>query len=104
MGASPTARRAPAVRDRVRLVRRSSSAVASFTARRRAGYEQRTPKKMKAAALRSALSDRARGGKLHVVIEPRRRRRPVDQDRGCRAREDRDRAARPGRRRADRHR
>jgi large subunit ribosomal protein L4 len=30
-------------------------------------YEQRTPKKMKAAALRSALSDRARGGKLHVV-------------------------------------
>jgi large subunit ribosomal protein L4 len=30
-------------------------------------YAQRTPKKMKAAALRSALSDRARGGKLHVV-------------------------------------
>jgi large subunit ribosomal protein L4 len=30
-------------------------------------YVQRTPKKMKAAALRSALSDRARGGKLHVV-------------------------------------
>jgi large subunit ribosomal protein L4 len=30
-------------------------------------YSQRTPKKMKAAALRSALSDRARGGKLHVV-------------------------------------
>jgi large subunit ribosomal protein L4 len=30
-------------------------------------YSQRTPKKMKAAALRSALSDRARGGHLHVV-------------------------------------
>jgi large subunit ribosomal protein L4 len=29
-------------------------------------YEQRTPKKMKAAALRGALSDRARGGRLHV--------------------------------------
>lgn len=30
-------------------------------------YDQRTPKKMKAAALRSALSDRARGGRVHVV-------------------------------------
>jgi large subunit ribosomal protein L4 len=30
-------------------------------------YSQRTPKKMKAAALRGALSDRARGGNLHVV-------------------------------------
>lgn len=30
-------------------------------------YEQRTPKKMKAAALRGALSDRARGGRVHVV-------------------------------------
>jgi large subunit ribosomal protein L4 len=30
-------------------------------------YDQRTPKKMKAAALRGALSDRARGGKVHVV-------------------------------------
>ncbi|MBI1759727.1 MAG: 50S ribosomal protein L4 [Actinobacteria bacterium] len=30
-------------------------------------YDQRTPKKMKAAALRGALSDRARGGRLHVV-------------------------------------
>ena len=30
-------------------------------------YEQRTPKKMKAAALRSALSDRARSGRIHVV-------------------------------------
>ena len=32
-------------------------------------YSQRTPKKMKAAALRGALSDRARGGRLHVVSE-----------------------------------
>jgi large subunit ribosomal protein L4 len=30
-------------------------------------YRQRTPKKMKAAALRGALSDRARGGRVHVV-------------------------------------
>ena len=30
-------------------------------------YEQRTPKKMKAAALRGALSDRARSGRVHVV-------------------------------------
>lgn len=30
-------------------------------------YEQRTPKKFKAAALRGALSDRARNGRLHVV-------------------------------------
>ncbi|MFD9740943.1 50S ribosomal protein L4 [Umezawaea sp. NPDC059074] len=30
-------------------------------------YTQRTPKKMKAAALRGALSDRARAGQLHIV-------------------------------------
>jgi large subunit ribosomal protein L4 len=30
-------------------------------------YAQKTPKKMKAAALRGALSDRARGGRVHVV-------------------------------------
>ena len=30
-------------------------------------YDQRTPKKMKAAALRGALSDRARDGRVHVV-------------------------------------
>jgi large subunit ribosomal protein L4 len=30
-------------------------------------YSQRTPKKMKAAALRGALSDRARSGVVHVV-------------------------------------
>ncbi len=31
------------------------------------GYRQRTPKKMKTAALRGALSDRAREGRVHVV-------------------------------------
>lgn len=30
-------------------------------------YAQRTPKKMKAAALRGALSDRARNDRIHVV-------------------------------------
>jgi large subunit ribosomal protein L4 len=30
-------------------------------------YAQKTPKKMKAAALRGALSDRARAGRVHVV-------------------------------------
>jgi large subunit ribosomal protein L4 len=32
-------------------------------------YDQRTPKKMKAAALRGALSDRARHDRVHVVAE-----------------------------------
>jgi len=32
-------------------------------------YAQRTPKKMKAAALRGALTDRARHGRLHVVSQ-----------------------------------
>jgi large subunit ribosomal protein L4 len=32
-------------------------------------YSQRTPKKMKAAALRGALSDRARHGRVHVVSD-----------------------------------
>src|SRR5437763_12467287 len=32
-------------------------------------YTQRTPKKMKAAALRGALSDRVRNGQLHVITE-----------------------------------
>src|SRR5690606_39637024 len=32
-------------------------------------YNQRTPKKMKAAALRGALSDRARAGQVHVATE-----------------------------------
>jgi large subunit ribosomal protein L4 len=33
------------------------------------GYAQRTPKKMIAAALRGALSDRAREGRVHVISE-----------------------------------
>ncbi|MQA95465.1 MAG: 50S ribosomal protein L4 [Streptosporangiales bacterium] len=32
-------------------------------------YAQRTPKKMKAAALRGALSDRAQHGRVHVIAE-----------------------------------
>ena len=32
-------------------------------------YAQRTPKKMKAAALRGALSDRARNERIHVIAE-----------------------------------
>ena len=32
-------------------------------------YSQRTPKKMKAGALRGAVSDRAREGRIHVVSE-----------------------------------
>ncbi|MGO4556703.1 50S ribosomal protein L4 [Stenotrophomonas sp. 2YAF22] len=32
-------------------------------------YSQRTPKKMIAAALRGALSDRARNGRIHVIAE-----------------------------------
>src|SRR6202789_4231215 len=32
-------------------------------------YDQRTPKKMKAAALRGALSDRARNGRVHAITE-----------------------------------
>ena len=46
-------------------------------------YAQRTPKKMKAAALRGALSDRARYGRVHVVSRPRRGGHPVDEA-GCR--------------------
>ena len=40
-------------------------------------YDQRTPKKMKAAALRGALSDRARHGRVHVAQRAGRRRRAV---------------------------
>ena len=63
------------------------------TAPRRATTRQRTPKKMKAAALRGALSDRARAGLVHVVSALVDGRRPVHQggahragrDRRCRA-------------------
>ena len=44
-------------------------------------YDQRTPKKMKAAALRGALSDRARAGRVHVVDGLVERRQALDQ--GC---------------------
>ena len=42
-------------------------------------YGQRTPKKMKAAALRGALSDRARNGRIHVVSALVEGETPVDQ-------------------------
>ena len=42
-------------------------------------YVQRTPKKMKAAALRGALSDRARAGRVHVVEGLVDGDKPVDQ-------------------------
>ena len=47
-------------------------------------YAQRTPKKMKAAALRGALSDRARNGRVHVVSALVDGDAPVDQGRGRR--------------------
>ena len=64
---SRTARRAPAGPVRVRPGRRSSPAVASRTARCPRDYTQKTPKKMKAAALRGALSDRAANERVFVV-------------------------------------
>ena len=60
-------------------------------------YSQRTPKKMKAAALRGALSDRARGGKVHVVSQFVSGRRPVDQERPRGAAGDCEQPARAGR-------
>ena len=65
-GASPTARRAPAERGRARPAPQfaGGGVVHGPTPR---DYAQRTPKKMKAAALRGALSDRARHGHVHVV-------------------------------------
>ena len=41
--------------------------MAPSSARTPRDYTQKTPKKMKAAALRGALSDRAREGRVHVV-------------------------------------
>ena len=52
-------------------------------------YSQRTPKKMKAAALRGALSDRARHGRVHVVsslVDAATRRRPRRRRQGARQR------------------
>ena len=48
-------------------------------------YSQRTPKKMKAAALRGALTDRARNERIHVVEGLVVRRQAVDQGRARRA-------------------
>ena len=50
-----------------RSARRSSPAAGAVHGPTPHGYEQRTPKKMKAAALRGALSDRARDGRVHIV-------------------------------------
>src|SRR5881392_3869373 len=49
-------------------------------------YSQRTPKKMKAAALRGALSDRARHGRVHVVSAVWRTRSRPSRRRRCWAR------------------
>ena len=67
VAASRTSRRAPAAPARARSARRSSPAAASSTARSRARTTSGRPKKMKAAALRGALRDRARDGRVHVV-------------------------------------
>ena len=45
-------------------------------------YSQRTPKKMKAAALRYALSDRANAGRYHRAVHQGRCRRPGPDHRG----------------------
>ena len=67
-------------------------------------YDQRTPKKMKAAALRGALSDRARDGRIHVVDGFGLGDAPVDQDRARLARRDQRPAPLPRRARAHRRR
>ena len=65
-------------------------------------YEQRTPKKMKAAALRAALSDRARHDRVHVVSSLVAGEAPSTKARRRDAREGQRRQARAGRRRAHR--
>ena len=60
-------------------------------------YCQRTPKKMKAAALRGALSDRARHDRIHVIDLPRHGRRPSTKAAARHARRP-DRAPQPARR------
>ena len=81
MARSRGARRAPAAPARARSARRSGAVVASPTARSRASYRQRTPKKMVRLALVGALSDRAVG-----VKRPRRRRLGLDDARRPRTR------------------
>ncbi len=65
--ASRTSRRAPVAPVRARPVRRSSTGGGIVHGPQPRDYSQRTPKKMKAAALRGALSDRARADRVHVV-------------------------------------
>ena len=79
VAASRTGRRAPAGPGRARPARRSSPAVAWCTGRRRATTTSARPKKMKAAALRGALSDRARARPGARGLRPHRRRHAVDQ-------------------------
>ena len=76
---SRTGRRAPVAPGRARSGRRSSPAAVSCTARAPL-LQQRTPKKMKAAALRGALSDRARA-RPHPRGQRLRRRRPAERRR-----------------------
>ena len=66
-------------------------------------YAQKTPKKMKAAALRGALSDRASGGRVHVVERLVDRGHPEDQGRSRGAAQDHEgtQGAGRGRRRGD---
>ena len=97
--ASRTGRRAPAAPVRARPARRSSPAVASSTARTPRDYTQRTPKKMKAAALRGALSDRGPRTAACTSLElARRGRRAVDQVRASPRSTAWSRGARPARR------
>ena len=63
-------------------------------------YDQRTPKKMKAAALRGALSDRARNDRVHVVSSIVSGDDPVDPDGGANSGRNRRIAAHSRRRRA----
>ncbi|ALO73232.1 50S ribosomal protein L4 [Bifidobacterium longum subsp. longum] len=60
-------RRAPVVLVRAPSVHRSGTTCGTVFGPQPRDYSQRTPKKMKAAALRYALSDRANAGRVAVV-------------------------------------
>ena len=66
---NPTVRRAPVAPARARNVRRSIVGGGIVHGPQPRSYAQRTPKKMITAALRGALSDRARDGRVFVVSE-----------------------------------
>ena len=85
MARSRTGRRAPAAPARVRPRSPQYAGGGIVHGPQPRGYAQRTPKKMIAAALRGALSDRARDGRVHVVSGPGVRRRAVHQGRAGRA-------------------